>query len=328
MKTGRHIFILGVVALGLFFAIPAFAQEPGPPCDEVEFFDETGHNVCDRFLDFFHARGGSDIFGFPITEQFFYGGYLVQYFQRVRMEYHPENPPDYQVQLGLLGDHFAPSEKKAPIPESERPKSNDRERKYFAETGHSVGFSFLKFYNKNGGLDVFGYPVTEFILENGRFVQYFQRALMEWNPNGTAIELHDLGTLWIEQHDDLHTMREPADSLIQTLDGQPPDPVVESLHATAVVKDAITGPTGVQVVWVYVYSQTGEPVEGATVNLVIHYPNIDKRAQMDSTDSKGHQEVAFELEDPPRGQLVVIDALVKYGDLLTVTAQTSFLPWW
>jgi hypothetical protein len=50
------------------------------------------------------------MFGFPITEPFMGTNqtnnkqYVQQYYQRARMEWHPENAgTQYEVQLGLLG---------------------------------------------------------------------------------------------------------------------------------------------------------------------------------------------------------------------------------
>lgn len=305
------------MALSLVSATPVFTQQPQAPCTEVEYFQETGHRVCDRFLEFFNARGGVEIFGYPLTEQIVENDRVVQYFQRVRMEYHPENPPRYQVQLGLLGDFFAPPEHKGRIPPSKKPKSNDRERRYFPETGHTVGFSFLKFYKEKGGLDIFGYPVTEFILENGRFVQYFQRALMEWDPNQGGIVLHNLGEMWVDCHPNL---REHLAPLIQSLE-------ITELVATASVRDAFTGREGKQFVWVYVYDQSGEPVSGAQVKLVVHYSEGDSTYSMFPTDEQGHTQTSFDLKSPASGYLVIIDAFVSYAGV-TTEAQTSFFPWW
>ena len=41
-------------------------------------------------------------FGYPLTKVFLAGGTRVQYFERARFEYHPENTPPYDVELGLL----------------------------------------------------------------------------------------------------------------------------------------------------------------------------------------------------------------------------------
>lgn len=51
---------------------------------------------------------------------------------------------------------------------------------FFPETGHTLAYSFRDFWQHNGGLDIFGYPITEVYLENARPVQYFERARFEW----------------------------------------------------------------------------------------------------------------------------------------------------
>jgi hypothetical protein len=44
------------------------------------------------------------MFGYPISEEFFEGGSVVQYFERARFEWHPENEgTPYVVLLGQLG---------------------------------------------------------------------------------------------------------------------------------------------------------------------------------------------------------------------------------
>ena len=71
-------------------------------------FDVTGYNVCAPFSYYWEHNGGLERFGYPITpayEETIEGTtYLVQYFERRRLEYHPENAdPQYQILLGLLG---------------------------------------------------------------------------------------------------------------------------------------------------------------------------------------------------------------------------------
>jgi hypothetical protein len=70
-----------------------------------------------------------------------------------------------------------------PIPPFE---SND-ERSYFPETGHSLGGEFKRYWERNGGLSVFGYPLSEEYTELGSdgrsyTVQYFQRNIFEYHP--------------------------------------------------------------------------------------------------------------------------------------------------
>lgn len=52
----------------------------------------------------------------------------------------------------------------------------------FPETGHAVSGRFLQFWEQNGGLAVFGYPLSERQQENGRAVQYFERQRFELHP--------------------------------------------------------------------------------------------------------------------------------------------------
>jgi len=65
---------------------------------------------------------------------------------------------------------------------------------YFPPTEHNVRGAFLNFFREHGGLEVFGYPITEEFDLEGRRVQYFQKALMELNGSGdeARIELRKI----------------------------------------------------------------------------------------------------------------------------------------
>lgn len=66
------------------------------------FFTETGHQICAPFRERWEQTGGLARHGLPLTDAYEQGGRQVQYFERSRFEWHPENPPAFQVQLGLL----------------------------------------------------------------------------------------------------------------------------------------------------------------------------------------------------------------------------------
>ena len=75
------------------------------------YFSQTGHNLRNSFKDYWLARGGLAIFGYPISEEFYEVNpddgqtYVVQYFERNRFEYHPDyTGTPYEVELGLLGN--------------------------------------------------------------------------------------------------------------------------------------------------------------------------------------------------------------------------------
>lgn len=72
------------------------------------FFFETAHSLCPPFLAYWEQNGGLARFGFPVSEpgtETNAAGFTgtVQWFERRRMEAHPENQPPYDVLLGLLG---------------------------------------------------------------------------------------------------------------------------------------------------------------------------------------------------------------------------------
>ncbi|HUE76093.1 MAG TPA: hypothetical protein VMP10_04625 [Chloroflexota bacterium] len=171
-----------LIQLALFLTlIVALAPPVAGAVDEPSrFFPETGHSVTGPFLAFFQSRGGIDTFGFPRTGAVSDSGRKIQYFQRARFEWWPENPPGYQVQLGLLG-----SEQRSPMPATAS-EAGPGPVRFFAETGHTVGDSFLQYWETRGALDVFGLPITPELVENGRTIQYFQRTRFEWHPENPA----------------------------------------------------------------------------------------------------------------------------------------------
>ena len=160
---------------------------------DTVYFPQVGHNLSDEFLRYWQTYGGVPIFGYPTTEAFHENGYLVQYFERNRFEYHPENTPPYDVLLGRLG---ADSTARRVFQKVE-PFTSGPSHVYFPETGHSLNSGFLGYWNKNGGLAIFGYPLSEEIREvsptDGKeyTVQYFERARFEYHPEykGTDAEV-------------------------------------------------------------------------------------------------------------------------------------------
>lgn len=177
-----------------------------PPLDRVEpkddpsvtYFPETGHNVIAPIIEYWHANGGWRNLGLPITELFrevTADGHsrLVQYFERAILEYTPPPSDKPVVQADLIGySAYAPPSSRAPVPAF---KSNDQHR-YFPETGHALSNGFKQHWERYGGLEAFGYPITEEfsgVTPDGRkyVAQIFERARFEWWPDkvGTDEEI-------------------------------------------------------------------------------------------------------------------------------------------
>ncbi len=100
-RLSSALIILGLLLGGIFVHPPrARAAE--------ECFTATGLCIRGRFLDYWAAHGGLARNGFPLSEErreVLEDGneYTVQYFERVRLEYHPENAVPYDVLLGQFG---------------------------------------------------------------------------------------------------------------------------------------------------------------------------------------------------------------------------------
>jgi len=208
-----------------FARIPLFLDTP-----EHRYFAATGHSLNSGFKAYWDSHGGLSIFGYPISEEFQEkeaDGQVrtAQYFERARFEYHPEfkGSPD-EVELGLLGREVAncasptscagspggqfslvgkvamgnPAAPFQPI--AAFPSTT--EHTYFATTGHSLNFGFKAYWEANGGLDQFGYPISEEFTEKNPntgqeyTVQYFERERFEYHPEfaGTPYEV-ELGRL-------------------------------------------------------------------------------------------------------------------------------------
>ncbi len=192
-------------------AVQRSAANPTAPA----YFRETGHTLNGTFLNYWQANGGLELFGFPLTEPFEELNpvdnrrYVVQYFERERFEYHPEKAGTrYEVLLGLLGSDMLRLDcrgfSRLPPPLPPAPGDSSASfRSYFPETGHYLSFRFKRYWEQHGGLAVFGFPISEELIETSPIdgkqytMQYFERARFEYHPTAapdSQVQLALLGT--------------------------------------------------------------------------------------------------------------------------------------
>ncbi len=75
---------------------------------DYQFFSSTGHDLSGSFLNFWRQHYGAKLFGAPLTQVISENGLTVQYFERVRLEYHPElNGQSGQIEVSKLGTESA-----------------------------------------------------------------------------------------------------------------------------------------------------------------------------------------------------------------------------
>ncbi len=188
IKWGLFL-LLGVVLVGC-----AGQQTPEPAS---RHFAETGQVVQGEFLTFFERYGGVESLGYPLTGEIVVEGWRVQYFEKGRLEYHPENEPAYRVTVGWLGDLL--HRRRPPIPVGSIPPANAPHRRYFPQTGHTLSGDFLGYFEAHGGSVRFGLPISEPFLWQGRLVQDLQSARFIWTPGQEPpVTLEDIGRVHLE----------------------------------------------------------------------------------------------------------------------------------
>lgn len=183
--------VTGVVSHLTVFAVMVKIPAQRDISPDLRFYGVTGNFLAYAFKERFDSTGGLDRYGYPRTNDQVERGVTAQWFQRGRLEWHPGNPEGYRVLLGLVGSELLEL-RGVTFPEAAAPTGAPVEGfKYFPETGHYIAFAFLRYYDENGGLDAFGYPVSEEFVANGLVVQYFQRARFEFHPEnlGTPYEV-------------------------------------------------------------------------------------------------------------------------------------------
>jgi len=95
--------LLGDIVAAPIMDQPAFLPVNAASDANCTYYAATGHRLCFGFRAYWQSHGGLAIFGYPISEEFQQNGVTVQYFERQRLEYHPENSPQWQIEGGLLG---------------------------------------------------------------------------------------------------------------------------------------------------------------------------------------------------------------------------------
>jgi hypothetical protein len=250
-KSNTHrVIALLVMMLGLFCGAPSPA--PAASASQItgnsqravdrlritnpvgRFYKETGKTLAGEFVEFYDRYGGVLQFGYPVTEaevEEVAGGkrYMVQWTERQRLEYHPEQAgTPYEVLLGLLGrelteglngPRFQPTTDQGAVGNQESgirsQESGDAKSglltpdssvltthysllptQFFPETSQRVAEPFLSYWRENGGLPIYGYPISSaYEEESGLMVQWFERARFEYHPEypGHSVLLGHLG---------------------------------------------------------------------------------------------------------------------------------------
>ena len=309
VKTSRWLAFIALVCI--LFASWGSVQAQ---TQDSEYFAQTGHSVNGDFLRYYRSVSNPTlVFGYPLTEQFISkDGKTVQYFQRARFEQSANS-----VALTPLGRETYSPEKQLVI-------NNPFACRTFTETGYSVCFAFLEFFEQNGGVAQFGFPISPFEFRNNQIVQYFENARFEWRPGlaeGQRIGLTDLGRIYFDQLDEDPAFLKPS---VQGVSG--PNLVLD-LQVRAFPKKAVATSSDQQTIYVLVQDQNLQAIAGANGIATIRLPNGDVYTQSFPVNERGVGNFSFNFQNQQNGRLVFIDIAVTYSGLQGTTS-TSFRIWY
>jgi hypothetical protein len=314
----QKYLLIGLVVLLLFGST---AWRSSRAQGNEEYFDETGHVVTGEFLDFYQAAPNPiQLYGYPITDAFQDStrNVLVQYFQKSRFELDPAGVAGNRVKISPLGEYLYTPGPEAPL------VVNPGACRTFAPNSYRVCYSFLDFYNNNGGRQQFGDPVSNAEVHNGRVVQYFQNARFEWHPElekGQRVMLAHLGSEYFARQAEDPTLLLPnqGGDIINS---------IRSLKVRAYPAEAVTGKAGSQTIYVMVQDQRLLPVAEAQVTIILRMPDQQEISWMipARTNNAGITQFTFPFSAEEVG-VVKIQVIALREDLEAETT-TSFRIWW
>lgn len=320
-NVSKFARICGVIFIVCMLLVSNGGQVAAQQSAASEYFPITGHNVSGEFWTYYQSvPNAAYVFGAPITEQFtdIQSGRVIQYFNRARFEYYPENQPARRVKLSGVGQRVfqrSTLEGKLDIFSFIGCRS-------YPDTGFSLCSAFLEFFDANGGESIFGKPVSPFVFYNGRIVQYFERARFDWyaeKPDGEKVVLAELGRIYFDIVPEDPNRLQPVRA-----ENSPGD--VRELFPKAFTWKAVTGLEDTQAVYVVVQDQTFNPVAGATTIVTITWLRGGTQSVAQTTNSFGVVTVPLQVRGQPHGSVVLIDVEVIYMGL-SKKAQTSFRIW-
>ncbi len=190
LVLGMFVVLSGSLSQGTLQGMGIAQAQTSERC-----FPETGYCIAGNIRRYWEQNGGLPVFGYPIgserietIEEHWTGP--VQWFERDRLEDHGSQG----VMAGRLGDDILQLHGMA---WRDFPKVNGAGSgcRFFAQTEHSLCEPFLGYWQSHGGLERFGYPITEpFVATISDWtgtIQYFERRRMEHHTEfqGTAHEV-------------------------------------------------------------------------------------------------------------------------------------------
>lgn len=316
MKALRLFLILFLIA-GVFLTIPRGSSAQSS--DSV-YISETGHWIWGEFLRMYNSVSDPLLFfGYPITDDFTdpVTGQRVQYFQRARFDL-VDTTEGPKIKMAPLGELL--HETGAPL--ADIPVDGPTCRSF--ETGYSVCYAFLQFFDAYDGAKRFGNPISGVEVINGRYIQYFEYTRMEWwpeRPSGQRVVLTDLGRIYFDK-----VVANP-----ELLQSSPPVNIAGNLlnpQARVFALKSLIGINEQQTVYVIVQDQYLRPVENAQVGVTLSFPDGTKEFyRLPESNEFGISQFSFTTPNMPLQSVINVEAEANIrGEF--ATGRSWFRLWW
>ncbi|MEK7442416.1 MAG: hypothetical protein AAB571_08795 [Chloroflexota bacterium] len=283
------------------------------------------HEVAEPFRDYYNAKGGALVLGVAMTSDLIEEGVRVQYFQNVRLEYHPQLPEGKQVIPSSIGINFEGNSTPCIRPQDVAPNA------YYFDC-HSVRQEFLGFFNRQGGLQFFGYPISEMYISGTQLIQHFERASIVWNkskPVEYQFGLANLGSQWCITVQKCISKKEPGSLITATPTSMLtlPAPSPKGLALKALPEFPVFDvKTQRQTLRAWVTDDKGKPVSGVVVSFSIQYTINSERYETPPSDRNGYAFVSLAVKPYKPGDFILYKASVSQNGV-TVSDNGSFVVW-
>jgi hypothetical protein len=169
-----------------------------------ECFSETGNCARGDFLQFWRDNGGKERFGPAVTGELTEAGRTVQYFRNAVLEIHPKRDGSgTEVRTGKLDFRLFFY---APVDDRFISAQHIQGATFIPQTSHNMSDPFFSYWRSHGEIAGLGYPVSEafneynVLDEQTHFVQYFERARLEWTKGPDGTEQVTVGALGLQKY--------------------------------------------------------------------------------------------------------------------------------
>lgn len=284
------------------------------------FVSETGHWIWGDFLRTYNSVSDPLLyFGYPITDDFIdpQTNQRVQYFQRARFDL-VDTSEGPMVQIAPLGSLL--HQEGAEL--ADIPREGPTCRNF--NSGYTVCYAFLQFYDSYNGATWFGLPISEVEVVDGHYIQYFENIRMEWwpdKPSGQRVVISDLGRIYFDK--EVHNPELLKSSQTASIAGTLINPVVNVFALNSLV-----GAGEPQTIFVIVQNQNLVPVANAQVAVTLYYPDGSKQFyRLAETNEFGISQFSFQVDQLEVRTVVNAVAEINIrGE--SSSGKTWFRIWW